>query len=82
MNVRSIGTMLFHVQSEANPKKFYHVDLLSRDTNGACSCEHFCCRLQPLIEREESVGRCKHILACREFVLDDMLSKLAKAQKE
>ncbi len=41
----------YRVPSAANPKETYHVDLLSYNCQGSCTCQHHCCRLAPLLSR-------------------------------
>lgn len=54
---------------------FYTVDLVEHDMNGQCDCPHFRTRLAVKLRDEPEGGpyRCKHLLAAREFCLDQML---------
>lgn len=82
--VEEIGGELFryHVRSRSRAEVLHVVDLESFRWAGECSCEAFCFRYKPELERgaqpDDSL-RCVHIRACRAYVLDNVLPKLAGA---
>lgn len=70
----------FLVASDKNQEK-YLVELQNAGWVGACNCMHFSVRCAPKIaggERGPEL-RCKHIRRAREFFLENVLPKLAKA---
>lgn len=70
----------FLVASDKNQEK-YVVDVQNAGWLGACNCMHFSVRCAPKIaggERGPEL-RCKHIRRAREFFLEAVLPKLAKA---
>lgn len=74
----------FRVQSAANPKKFYLVELETHRNNGACDCHDFLYRKVQLLAHPYERGarqRCKHIIAAREYFLDRWLGLLAEEMK-
>lgn len=82
MNVQPTGgRMVFTVQSESEPRSQHVVDLLENDGRGACSCKDFQTRRWPVI-RDGGRATCKHMRAAREYFLDDLLARMAVAEKE
>lgn len=70
----------FHVQSRSRKDFAHFVDLQENEFNGKCSCEHFACRLQPLLNEGEEPSDdtiCEHIRACREEWFHQMAPALA-----
>jgi hypothetical protein len=55
--------MCFEVQSFTDPDKTYRVDKTLWYGSGACSCEQFCCKIQPQLGKGdwEAPTTCKHI---------------------
>lgn len=53
----------------------YLVDITALRGNGKCDCPHFRCRLEPKVNSDGNVRRCKHILAAREYVIDLMVKE-------
>lgn len=59
-------------------RKYYIVDLASYHGNGQCDCMDFRTRMEPKLSRGMAPCdqlRCKHILACRRALLDDVIGK-------
>ena len=74
----------FRVQSEANPRKFYLVELEANHLAGQCDCHHWRIRIGPLIQHDfqTKVKRfCKHILAARSYFCERMLERIAAETK-
>jgi hypothetical protein len=44
----------YRVPSARNPREQYLVDIASYNGNGACTCQHFLCRCEPLLRRRVS----------------------------
>lgn len=62
--------LVFEVQSFSDPKKTYRVDKSLWYGSGSCSCEQFCCRIQPELGKGNWNGQttCKHIDLIDRFV--------------
>ena len=67
----------FYVESESEPEFPRLVDLEEYDGVGWCSCPHFTFRCQPNLERGDrgTELRCKHILAAREYLIDQQIHR-------
>jgi hypothetical protein len=73
------------VQSESDPEIWYGVDLLENNRVGSCDCDHFRYRLAQLASdctRPWNGVRCKHIIICREALLNALLYSMAHQQYE
>lgn len=79
----------FRFESVLRPEIAHVVDLGGFDGFGECSCEDFAFRALPVLVRnrnphtplsavtdETAVRRCKHILAAREALLDQVISRI------
>jgi hypothetical protein len=55
--------LVFEVASFTDPTKTYRVDKSLWWGSGSCSCEQFCCRIQPQLGRGDWTAptTCKHI---------------------
>jgi hypothetical protein len=55
--------LVFEVDSDINPERVYRVDLSLWWGLGKCSCEDFCCRVEPRLAEGKFSGRttCKHL---------------------
>jgi len=72
----------FHVGSRSTPGRKHLVDLEENNGNGRCNCIHFECHCQPQLRRGAlpcNGLRCAHIRRARDYFLDEILPKLAKA---
>lgn len=80
MNVVKHEAASYRVQSESRPADWFAVDLLENETFGSCTCEHFQCRLAPLLKagRQPINGPCKHIAAARAAFTTDALRRMAQ----
>jgi len=59
----------------------YLVDLTALKGNGACTCPHFRCRLEPKV-KEGQTRHCKHIAAVRNHVVDLVIGELSTMNKD
>lgn len=62
--VRPLADFLcFEVRSQSDPDKTYRVDKTLWFGSGSCSCEQFCCRIQPRLGTGDwnAPTTCKHI---------------------
>lgn len=76
--------MRFRVQSEADARRYYLVELDANRNAGECDCPQWKIRIGPLIENDyqrKLRRRCKHIIAAREYFLDQWLDLLAKQRR-
>jgi predicted nucleic acid-binding Zn finger protein len=71
----------YRFDSEARPDIAHVVDLGAFDGFGECSCEDFVYRVMPGLLRNGSDGlkRCKHLLAAREALLDQVIRRIAES---
>lgn len=71
----------YHVYSETQAETMYDVELLANNGNGRCTCQDWQMRIGPYLERSEDPPRrfCKHIIACREYFLDDVIKRMIAA---
>jgi predicted nucleic acid-binding Zn finger protein len=81
MQVENMGDhpLRFLVTSEKRADVKHLVDLGENYPFGKCSCEQFTFRVQPEIDKGHTVNvafRCKHILAAREKLTDDVVARL------
>jgi len=55
--------MVFTVESATTPGVVYRVDKTLWSGSGACSCENFCCRIQPRLGKGDWTPptTCKHL---------------------
>ncbi len=55
--------LVFEVKSFTTPGTTYRVDMTLWNASGSCSCEEFCCRVQPRLGRGDWSGEttCKHL---------------------
>jgi hypothetical protein len=62
--------LVFEVQSFSDPTKVYRVDKSLWFGSGSCSCEQFCCRIQPELGKGNWVEptTCKHINLTDRFI--------------
>jgi hypothetical protein len=78
------GLMMYEVTSESDPRtEPYHVDLTFYRGIGNCDCAQFQFRLEPHLVRQPfhpDQYRCKHILACREFLGKQLVDTLIKSE--
>lgn len=75
------GEMLrFHVTSQRARVDPYLVDLLELNGNGKCGCPDFSVRREKALREETGEQtRCKHILACMQWVAETVIAaELAK----
>lgn len=69
----------FRVQSEANPRRFYLVELGSRVTT--CDCMNYQTRIAPLLRHDyqkTEARLCKHGVAALAFFASQMLIKIER----
>lgn len=62
----------YWVQSESNPETRHLVDLFENQ----CGCADYVCRRRKYEQETGSPYRCRHILACREHFLEDVLDAM------
>jgi len=70
----------YEVTSHTRREVTHIVELDKFDGNGACTCEHFTYRLEPLLKagakpQGESL-RCHHITEARERLLNDLINRV------
>lgn len=82
----------FRFESVTRPDIAHVVDLGGFDGFGECSCEDFTYRLLPALLRnrnprtalehvtdETALKRCKHLLAAREHLLDQVIRRISES---
>ena len=82
----------FRFDSEVRPDIAHVVDLGAFDGFGECSCEDFTYRILPTLLRnrnrltdvvaitdETQLKRCKHLLAAREALLDQVIKRISES---
>ena len=68
----------FRFTSDTRADIAHVVDLGEFNGFGECSCEDFTFRLLPALVRGETPAtRCKHILAAREHLLNQVISRIS-----
>jgi len=68
----------FRFTSDSRADVAHVVDLGEFQGFGECSCEDFTFRLLPALTRgEKPAFRCKHILAAREHLTDQLISRVS-----
>ncbi len=68
----------FLVRSRSRPQIRLLVDLAENDCRGWCACEDHAFRILPALNRGEEITMCWHVRKAREWLLDQMLPKLAR----
>ena len=63
-----------------------HMVDLAAGEHGLCDCEHFTMNIPRIAKAKKAAGvpyvpRCKHIVACREWLADSLISRLRAEQK-
>lgn len=74
----------FRVQSEANPRQFYLVELEANRLAGQCECHHWRMRIGPLIHHDYQTRikrRCKHLNAAFIYFGERMLERISAEYK-
>lgn len=69
----------FRFTSDTRADIAHVVDLSEFDGFGECSCEDFQYRILPILVRnepKEGVKRCKHIIAAREHLADQVIARV------
>jgi hypothetical protein len=82
----------YRFESVTRPEIAHVVDLGAFDGFGECSCEDFGYRVLPVLTRnrnprtplghiadETTLKRCKHLLAARESLLDQFISRISES---
>lgn len=76
----------FRFESEARPDIAHVVDLGAFGGFGECSCEDFVYRLRPALcgsqAPTDSLRRCKHLIAAREHLLDQVIARISAGERE
>lgn len=76
----------YRFESDTRPDIAHVVDLGAFGGFGECSCEDFVYRLRPVLCRDgaEVAGlkRCKHLLAAREHLLDQVVGRIVEGEAE
>lgn len=71
----------YRFDSEARPDIAHVVDLGAFEGFGECSCEDFQYRVLPVLVRyptgEPMPKRCKHLIAAREALLDQVIRRIS-----
>ena len=82
------GLLRFHAQSERGRATKYLVDLDAYWTLGFCGCENFGINIEPIVKKWQAdereitdARRCKHILACRQYVGAELLDMLLRLRR-
>jgi hypothetical protein len=72
----------FRFESTTRPEIAHVVDLGAFEGFGECSCEDFQYRLLPKLLRKECDGlvRCKHLLAARAHLADQVISRILESE--
>ena len=71
--------------SASRPGSVHLVDLAAYEGNGGCACEHFLCRLEPLLRlgaRPSNRTRCKHIIAVRHYLVNRVIKQLSENEND
>lgn len=71
----------YFVTSESNPRARYFVDLLEHEGRGSCSCKDWSCRCWPIV-KAGGQAMCKHLRACREHFLNQILAAMAAKETQ
>ncbi len=79
--IRPDDRMRFWVKSR-NGRGEYLVDLTTHDGNGACTCPHFRCRLEPKVVNNGDQRRCKHIQCVREYLADRVIEEMQEYEAQ
>lgn len=68
--VKLVEFLTFEVPSQSDPSKTYRVDKTLWFGSGSCSCEQFCCRIQPRLGKGDwtEPTTCKHIQQVDRFL--------------
>ena len=75
--------LVFTVQSFTNPDTTYRVDKSLWFGSGACSCENFCCRIQPRLGAGDwtEPTTCKHIQILDRFLACEVARRAIEQRK-
>ena len=71
----------FRFESETRPDIGHVVDLGAYDGFGECSCEDFCYRVRPALMRREATTRCKHLVAAREYLVNQVIERITEGER-
>ena len=71
----------FRFESEKRPEIAHVVDLAGHDGFGECSCEDFCYRVRPALLKRQPTTRCKHILAAREYLVNQVIERITEGER-
>jgi hypothetical protein len=74
------GEPLRFIVESSEPGKPYIVDLEENAPLGSCFCRHWVCRVFPEYKRTGALRRCKHIVACRDQLLDRLIENHVQNQ--
>lgn len=77
LSVEVYDNLRFWVRSEDKPDTKYLADLGALSGNGECTCEQFTMRLGPRVRKGESGLRCKHLESARNWLIDEIISRMA-----
>lgn len=70
----------FRFTSDSRPDISHVVDLGEYNGFGECSCEDFQYRLAPALTRGEiPATRCKHLIAAREYLVNQVISRISNS---
>ena len=74
--------LVFEVQSFSDPEKTYRVDLTLWNASGSCSCEEFCCRVQPRLGHGDWSGEttCRHLRLVYRWMLIQVARRAIEQQ--
>jgi hypothetical protein len=71
----------FRFESDTRPEIAHVVDLSAFGGFGECSCEDFQYRILPELLREgREIKRCKHLLAARDFLAGQVISRIIESE--
>lgn len=75
--IRQHGTGFTFLVSSMSRGNIKHIVDLEKET---CTCENWMCRLSrpEMQDKPKEARRCKHIKACREWLVDYVISKAAE----
>jgi len=73
--------MCYYVSSETGRAEGYYVDLLANGGAGHCGCVNFGVVHFPKI-KAGTRSYCKHILLCRNYFLDSLLTHLSNKERQ
>ena len=78
------GRYLVMSENAKNDDDHYLVDLMAFEKSGRCSCPDWEHRIGPSLREDIIPDRryCKHIIAAREHMLDDVLTRMLELEKE